>query len=209
MKFLPYGDRAVLCEVASAAQALALYQQLRAAAVPEGAIGELIPAARTLLLCFDPVRITAEELIAWVVQSAAPSPEVPPDFAGSTLLLPVHYDGEDLAEIAQVRACTIAEVVRWHTDTRWQVCFMGFTPGFGYLASADTSGVVIPRRAVPRVTVPAGAVALADEFCGVYPRESPGGWQLLGRTDVSLWDLRQRTPASLWPGRPVRFVQAG
>jgi KipI family sensor histidine kinase inhibitor len=120
----------------------------------------------------------------------------------------VHYDGADLAELAGLLGTEPAELVRRHTGAEWTVAFCGFAPGFGYLTQ-DGGGWDVPRRSTPRTTVPPGSVALAGEFSGVYPRESPGGWQLIGRTDVAVFDLGRDPAALLRPGIRVRFVDAG
>ncbi len=96
-------------------------------------------------------------------------------------------------------------MVAAHTGTAWTAAFSGFAPGFAYLTGGDPR-LSVPRRAEPRTRVPAGAVALAGGFSGVYPRASPGGWQLLGRTDLAVWDLARDPPALLRPGVRVRFT---
>ena len=117
----------------------------------------------------------------------------------------MRYDGADLAEVAAMTGLDPAEVVRAHTSTLWRVAFGGFVPGFGYLVGGDPR-LHVPRRESPRTRVPAGSVALAGEFTGVYPRASPGGWQLIGTTDAVLWDPDRSPPAVLTPGTRVRFV---
>jgi len=124
------------------------------------------------------------------------------------LEIPVRYDGPDLAEVAARTGLTTAEVVTAHTATDWQVAFGGFAPGFAYLVGGDRR-LRVPRRPEPRTAVPAGAVGLAGEYSAVYPRSSPGGWQLVGRTDVPVWDVERDPPALLQPGTLVRFVDAG
>lgn len=115
--------------------------------------------------------------------------------------LAVQYDGPDLAEVA--RLCRLsADVVAAHTGRPWRVGFAGFAPGFAYLVDGD------PRRTEPRTAVPAGSVGLAGAFSGIYPRSSPGGWQLIGRTDAALFDVDRDPPALLRPGAWVRFVAA-
>jgi biotin-dependent carboxylase-like uncharacterized protein len=126
---------------------------------------------------------------------------------GEVVEVPVHYDGDDLEEVAALTGLTPAEVVAAHTGRPWQVGFVGFAPGFAYLVDGDPR-LRVPRRSSPRPRVPAGAVGLADEYSGVYPRSSPGGWQLLGHTDVALWDLDRDPPALLRPGLRVRFTDA-
>jgi KipI family sensor histidine kinase inhibitor len=120
----------------------------------------------------------------------------------------VTYDGPDLDDVTRLTGLSRAEVVAAHTGTPWRVAFGGFAPGFAYLVGGDPR-LRVPRRVRPRPSVPAGSVALAGEFSGVYPRSSPGGWQLLGRTDTVLWDVDRDPPALLTPGTIVRFVDAG
>ena len=119
-------------------------------------------------------------------------------------MIDVVYDGADLADVAQHTGLTVAAVVDAHVATPWRVGFGGFAPGFAYLVGGDPR-LAVPRRAEPRTRVPAGSVGLAGEFSGVYPRESPGGWQLIGRTDAVLWDIDRTPPALLRPGMWVRF----
>ena len=119
-------------------------------------------------------------------------------------MIEVNYDGDDLDEVAGLTGLSRAEVIAAHTGRPWRVGFVGFAPGFGYLTSGDPR-LTVPRRATPRTRVPAGAVGLAGEFCGVYPRESPGGWQLIGRTDARMWDIERDPPTLLRPGAWVRF----
>jgi KipI family sensor histidine kinase inhibitor len=150
---------------------------------------------------------TRGELEALARVLGAVTPAVGARAAGDLIELPVIYDGSDLQDVARLLDCSVAEVVARHTADEWTVAFCGFAPGFGYLTSAGSWD--IPRRESPRTKVPTGAVALAGEFSGVYPRESPGGWQLIGRTDVKIFD-QERDPAALFhPGRRVRFVDAG
>jgi KipI family sensor histidine kinase inhibitor len=110
--------------------------------------------------------------------------------------------------VSELTALAPHEVVVAHTQTPWRVAFAGFAPGFAYLAGGD-SRLRVPRRSEPRTTVPAGSVGLAGEFSAVYPRASPGGWQLLGHTDATLWDVERQPPALLQPGSAVRFVDVG
>jgi KipI family sensor histidine kinase inhibitor len=116
----------------------------------------------------------------------------------------VVYDGPDLAEVARLTGLDEEAVVAAHTGTPWRIAFGGFAPGFAYLTGGDPR-LAVPRRDEPRTTVPAGAVGLAGEYSGVYPRPSPGGWQLIGRTDAVLWDADRDPPALLTPGGTVRF----
>ena len=120
------------------------------------------------------------------------------------MVLAVRYDGPDLAAVAELTGLTTTEVVAAHLASPWTVAFIGFAPGFGYLTGGDPR-LHVPRRDHPRTRVPAGAVGLAGEFSGVYPRSSPGGWQLIGSTDAPMWDVRRHPAALLRPGTPVRF----
>ena len=118
--------------------------------------------------------------------------------------IPVRYDGEDLAEVAEMLGITTEEVVRRHTEAEYMVAFTGFAPGFGYLTGGDT-GLEVPRRKTPRTRIPAGAVGLAGAFSGIYPQASPGGWQIIGTTPLTMFDLARDPPALLQPGFRVRF----
>ena len=120
------------------------------------------------------------------------------------VVVDVVYDGADLVEVGRLTGLDPVGVIAAHTGTLWRVGFAGFAPGFGYLVGGDPR-LHVPRRDEPRTKVPAGAVGLAGEFSGVYPRESPGGWQLIGRTDAVLWDLERPSPALLTPGKWVQF----
>ena len=199
MRLLPGGSTALLVELDRLDDVLALYAAL-SEAVPEGVV-DVVPAARTVLLVTDPARTTLRA-VADAVSATTPRPGARP--AGDSVELPVHYDGADLTELAGMLDLTAEELVQRHTAGEWTVAFCGFAPGFGYLTQPGTQWDV-PRRATPRTAVPPGSVALAGEFSGVYPRESPGGWQLIGRTDVAVFDLSRDPAALLRPGTRVRF----
>ncbi|MFF4591137.1 allophanate hydrolase subunit 1 [Streptomyces sp. NPDC001388] len=202
MRVLPVGDDALLVEVASGAEAEALHAELvRRRAAGLLTAREIVPAARTVLLdgVDDPVRLTSE-LTATEIPPAAPR-------AREVIELPVRYDGPDLADVAAHWGVPAREVARIHADTEFRVAFCGFAPGFGYLTGLP-SRYDVPRRATPRTAVPAGSVALAGPYTGVYPRSSPGGWQLIGSTDMVLWDHARVPAALLSPGTRVRFVAA-
>lgn len=203
MEILPSGSAAVLVELDRLDDVLALYAAL-SADPPPGVI-DLVPAARTVLLALDPSR-TDPDTVARAVRAARPRYG---DTGVEELVeIPVTYDGEDLDDVARLLGCPPQEVITRHSGDLWTVAFCGFAPGFGYL-TADAGQWDVPRRASPRTRVPPGAVALAGEFSGVYPRESPGGWQLIGRTHVAVFDLGRDPAALLRPGVRVRFVQAG
>ncbi|GAA3855884.1 allophanate hydrolase subunit 1 [Amycolatopsis tucumanensis] len=167
---------------------------------PDG-VTELVPAARTLLVRFDPAVIGAGEL-AELLTGTEPVPAQA--MRGELVEIPVYYDGADLAEVGKHTGLGADGVVEMHTAAEYTVAFGGFAPGFGYLTGLHPK-LHLPRRATPRTHVPAGAVAIAGEFTGIYPRSSPGGWQLVGRTEVPLWDPARRPPALLRPGTRIRF----
>ncbi|HET6988356.1 MAG TPA: allophanate hydrolase subunit 1 [Kribbella sp.] len=199
MRILPSGDRALLVELDDLDQVLAYYTALTTR--PPADVVDIVPAARTILV----TTTGSLDALSHTLGSVTPTPGT--RATGDLIEIPVIYDGEDLQDVADLLGCTASEVTRRHTSEEWTVAFCGFAPGFGYLTGSSSWDV--PRRQSPRTKVPMGAVALAGEFSGVYPRESPGGWQLIGRTDVLIFD-QERDPAALFhPGRRVRFVDAG
>lgn len=203
MRVLTARDDALLVELDDLDQAVALYESLLSD--PVRGVGVPVPGARTLLVPFRPSAVSASALAAELrsrpLERRATS-------AVRTVEIPVLYDGADLTEAAELLGWSPEELVRRHTSAAWTVGFVGFAPGFAYLTSDDPE-LVVPRRASPRTRVPAGSVALAGPYSGVYPRESPGGWQLLGRTDAPVWDVTRERPALLLPGDEVRFVSVG
>ncbi|MFJ7076377.1 5-oxoprolinase subunit PxpB [Streptomyces sp. NPDC098781] len=203
MRALPVGDHALLVEVASGEEAQALHTELlRRRAEGSLSVREIVPAARTVLLdgLTDPARLASELTHAEVPPAPARARDV--------VELPVHYDGPDLADVAAHWGVSSQEVAQIHAGTEFSVAFCGFAPGFGYLTGLPER-YDVPRRATPRTAVPAGAVALAGPYTGVYPRSSPGGWQLIGTTDAVLWDHTRVPAALLSPGTRVRFVPVG
>jgi KipI family sensor histidine kinase inhibitor len=199
---LPCAGSGLLVELEDLDAVLALYAEL-VDDPPEGVV-DLVPATRTLLLRIDPAR-TDPARVARAMRAVEPRPGQRPD--AGRLEVPVTYDGEDLAEVGRLTGLGERGVVEAHTSQEWTVAFCGFAPGFGYLVGTDER-LTVPRRDNPRTRVPARAVALAGEFTGVYPRESPGGWQLIGHTSVQPWDLERDPPALLVPGVRVTFVEA-
>jgi len=202
----PYGDRALLVELGSTEEVVVVAD--RARSVLADRVADVVPGARTVLLVARPgtsiEQLKGDVPTIWHAEGGAGGAErwVP---RGPEVEVPVSYDGPDLAYVARLTGLAEDEVVAAHTGTPWQVAFGGFAPGFAYLVGGDPR-LRVPRRASPRTKVPAGAVGLAGEFSGVYPRESPGGWQLLGRTDAVTWDVDRDPPALLSPGATVRFV---
>jgi 5-oxoprolinase (ATP-hydrolysing) subunit B len=197
---LPYGERAVLVEVADPATLLGLSDVADRAA----GVLETVPAARTLLVRFDPL-ITSAKAIGAALESHRTGLPAPPP--GDPVELLVHYDGPDLTGVADEVGLSVEALVRQHTAGDYLVAFCGFAPGFAYLSGLDPA-LHVGRLAEPRTDVPAGSVGVAGEFTGVYPRSSPGGWRLLGRTDAPLWDTTREPAALLTPGTRVRFRPA-
>lgn len=208
MKLHDYGDVALLLEFDGTAEVLAWSEALRRSDVP--GVLDVVPAARTVLVALsDPA--AAPRVRRWLenldVDVEAEAESQPPD-GEADVTIDVVYDGADLDEVARLAQLDVEAVIAAHTGTPWRVGFSGFAPGFAYLASGDAR-LNVPRRAEPRTAVPAGSVGLAGEFSGVYPRESPGGWQLIGRTDAVLWDIDRSPPALLTPGQWVQFRAIG
>ncbi|MFI6782430.1 allophanate hydrolase subunit 1 [Micromonospora sp. NPDC050276] len=173
---------------------------------------EIVPAARTVLLdgLPDP-STTAEQVTRWA--PAVTAATVRPDKTTAShdddadVVVPVCFDGPDLPAVAAHWGVDVSAVRHRLTSTRFRVAFCGFAPGFPYLTGLPAE-LALPRLATPRPRVPAGSVALAGPYAGIYPGASPGGWQLVGRTDLVLFDVTADPPARLGPGRTVRMVAA-
>ncbi len=197
MHLTPVGPDAVLVEVAGAGEALDLAAFVRGTRL---AVVDVVPGATTVLL--DGVGVgpdAVREVLATWSPGAVTS-------TGEVVEVPTTYDGADLDDVAERWGTDRAGVVARHAGTTFVSAFCGFAPGFAYLAGLPEE-LAVPRLETPRTRVPAGAVALAGSWCGVYPTDSPGGWRVLGRTDASLWDPRRDPPALLAPGTRVRFVE--
>jgi KipI family sensor histidine kinase inhibitor len=203
MRVLPSGTTAVLVALETLDDVLALYAAL--VDEPPAGVLDVVPAARTVLLVSDPA-LTSLSAVADAVKRTTPRRDRRK--VGQLVELPVSYDGADLPEVGRLLGLDPADVVRRHVGAEWTVAFCGFAPGFGYLTQASGQWDV-PRRTSPRTRVPSGSVALAGEFSSVYPRESPGGWQLIGRTEVAVFDLSRDPAALLRPGNRVRFLDVG
>ena len=200
LRFLPVTHNALLVELADLDQTLALLASLQRH--PPHGVEELVPAARTILVEYRASATRAETLVQDI---AARSLTQGAERSDTLIEIPVHYNGEDLAEVAQILGITPEEVVRRHTGSEFTVAFTGFAPGFAYLSGGDPV-LNVPRRSTPRTRLPAGSVGLAGTFSGVYPQASPGGWQIIGTTPVAMWDITRAQPALLQPGYRVRFV---
>jgi KipI family sensor histidine kinase inhibitor len=193
MELIPVGRTAVLAEVGDPSSALALAMWARKRIEAD----EVVPAATTVL--FDGVDQTAvaEVLREWDGRTEAA--------AGELVEVPVSYDGPDLASLAESLGVTAEELVARHRAAEHVVAFCGFAPGFAYVLGSPFE---VPRLATPRSRVAPGSVGLAGPYTGIYPTASPGGWQLIGQTDVVLWDPSREQPALLPPGTRIRFVPA-
>jgi KipI family sensor histidine kinase inhibitor len=198
---LDYGDQALMLQCGSTAEVLAWGAALRSAALP--GVVDVVPAARTVLVKLDGPRhqaVIRRQLRRMLVTAD----EVAASDRRADVVIDVVYDGPDLAEVAGQTGLTIAQVIDAHTGSLWQVGFSGFAPGFAYLVDGDPR-LRVPRRSEPRTAVPAGSVGLAGEFSAIYPRQSPGGWQLIGHSDAILWNLERPDPALLTRGMWVQF----
>ncbi|MFV1361536.1 5-oxoprolinase subunit B family protein [Mycolicibacterium fortuitum] len=201
-----YGDQALLLEFDSTADVLAWTATLTAAQLL--GVVDIVPASRTILIKLADPRYQAptRQRLGKLRLQPGSAPVRPIGQADVTI--DVVYDGADLHEVATLTGMTPEQVIAAHTGSQWQVGFMGFAPGFAYLVGGDER-LQVPRRTEPRTSVPAGAVALAGEFSGIYPRQSPGGWQLIGHTDAVMFDVHQDQPALLTPGTWVQFRAIG
>lgn len=204
MKILPFGDRALLAEFDTLEQTIEAFRVLDATRTP--GIIELVPAAATVLVRVDSTRLSLRAAEQWLTKAISRASEIDSrgEVAFPSVTVPVRYDGPDLNSAALLLGISADELVSRHSQAQWQCAFIGFVPGFAYLAT-DDADFDLPRRETSRTTVPAGSVGLAGAFTGIYPRSSPGGWQIIGTTAVTLWDESRVRPAVITPGTTVRF----
>ena len=196
MRVLPFGTGAVLAEYDSLAEVMAVDEALRSSGL--AGIDDVVPAARTVMVTFHQVDRAALDVLL-VPAVVGPRPQ------GPVVEIPVVYDGVDLDEVAAVTGLTSEQVIEIHSSVVYSAAFLGFTPGWAYLVGLPSS-LHLPRRSTPRTSVAAGSVAIANEFTGVYPTVSPGGWHLLGHTDERMFDVERAKPALVMAGDRVRFV---
>lgn len=196
-----YGDRGWLVDTDDP---VAVAARLELAAWPVRV--EIVVGACSCLLAFDGPAPPLEHVRAVLAGPGRPLDPSPPH----RHRIGVHYDGPDLAAVAAAAGLSVEAVVALHSGAQYRVAFLGFAPGFAYLAGLPPA-LQLPRRTVPRVRVPQGAVAVADAWSAIYPTSSPGGWHLLGSTTVRLFDAEAATdgPSLLQPGDEVRFVPVG
>ncbi|MEW9529977.1 allophanate hydrolase subunit 1 [Microbispora sp. NPDC049125] len=195
------GEGALLVETGSLEAAHRLDALLRADR-PAG-VEEIVPGPETVLVVApgaDRARLASR--LASLLRTARETAAGP--LGGPTVEIPVIYDGEDLAAVAELTGMTAGEVARRHAASDFVVGWLGFAPGFAYLIGLDPA-LHVPRLETPRTSVPPGSVAVAGPYSAVYPSASPGGWRLLGRTGARVWDVDADPPALLPPGTRVRF----
>jgi len=206
LQILRAGDRALLVAPGAHDHLDGLVDLLRGANL--AGMQDFLPAAETVLVTLEAgaEAATVERELRQLLMGSSTTRFEPEDTADE-VIIPVRYDGAVLDDVARLLDISVEEVVARHTGRVWRCRFIGFTAGFGYLASTGP-GLAVPRRRQSRTAVPPGAVGLADGYSAVYPRRAPGGWQLIGRTDVPMWDLDRPQPALLAAGTRVRFVAA-
>jgi KipI family sensor histidine kinase inhibitor len=195
-----YGVLAELDDLETVHRLTAAVRQAVAAGLLVGVV-DVVPGYRTVLVTTQaPGQLT-------VVRDRLPELPLPDLHHARDRLVevPVVYDGQDLPEVSRLTGLTAEQVVARHTAPEYVVAFLGFAPGFPYLVGLDPA-LHVPRRSTPRTAVPAGSVGLAGGQTGIYPRTTPGGWQLLGRTELVLFDVGRDPPALLAPGDRLRFV---
>jgi KipI family sensor histidine kinase inhibitor len=199
----PFGEAALLVELASAAEAQALAASLRKAPVP--GVLEAVPGLSSLLVELDPLAADPDLVGASIGERVRRLEAAPP--AGTLHTIGVVYDGPDLEEVASLTGLATDDVVALHGSLELRVLFCGFAPGFAYLGDLPPQ-LRVERLAAPRTRTPAGSVAIAGSMSGIYPADLPGGWRVIGHADVRLFDPRREPPALLVPGDRVRFAPA-
>jgi 5-oxoprolinase (ATP-hydrolysing) subunit B len=210
-RIFPFGDAALVCE-APAPATLACQERfwgLAEAARRWPHVVEVVPGMNNLTIVFDPLAVDASLLAAELAAAWEDTAQAPP--SSREIEIPVRYGGEfgpDLAEVSAHTGLDAEEVVKRHAQGEYVVYFLGFQPGFAYLGGLDAS-LHTPRRAVPRIEVPAGSVGIGGAQTGIYPAAAPGGWQLIGRAELALFDPARAPPTLLQPGDRVRFTIAG
>lgn len=203
VQILHAGSRALLIAPEDHTRVDALASTLRDGGL--AGISDVLPAAQTILVTTEP-HVELRALEQSIQRAIATADDVDTKAVLDTELIriPVSYEGSDLEDVASILGISVEAVVQEHTSRTWTCAFVGFAPGFAYLVSS-TPGLVVPRREQSRTAVPPGAVALADGYSAVYPRRSPGGWQIIGATAASTWDLARSQPALIRPGCRVQF----
>ncbi len=199
----PFGESALLVEMGSAERAQALAASLRAEPLMD--VVEAVPGLESVLVELEPLGAEPGSLVA-ALESRIETLD-PAGTTGRLHSIPVDYGGPDLDEVATLTGLSVAEVVALHGAVELRVLFCGFAPGFAYLGDLPPR-LRVDRLATPRTMTPAGSVAIAGRMSGIYPADLPGGWRVIGRTDVTLFDSRRDPPVRLLPGDRVRFEPA-
>jgi KipI family sensor histidine kinase inhibitor len=201
----PFGDGALLVELGDRIDdALAARARALADAWDSLGQGRAVPAYASVVVRFDPLRFAPADAEREVMRLAAVLGRVPTG-EGRTVEIPTHYDGPDLVETAERSKLSVQELIALHSGREYRAFFLGFLPGFAYCGVLDAR-IVAPRLLRPRERVPAGSIAVADGQTSVYPFDSPGGWRLIGRTDVRMFEVARDPPTLIRPGDRVRFV---
>jgi KipI family sensor histidine kinase inhibitor len=203
MNTRPVGEHGLLIDLPGIDEVHQLRANLVASHHP--GVVEIVPGLRSVLVVLDTARTSVAEFRSFIehlVVADAISP------SSRIIDVPVIYDGPDLDEVAELTHLSADEVVARHQASTYTVAFLGFSAGFAYLLGLDPS-LHVPRRSTPRPSVAAGSVAIAGELAAVYPRATPGGWRLLGHTELPVWDLNRDPPALFAPGDSVRFRAVG
>jgi inhibitor of KinA len=172
-------------------------------------IRDVVPAYNTVAVYFDPLQLDRRSVTSELEHLAAAQAKAP-EHDGLLLVVPVRYggaSGPDLPTVADFARCSEDEVVRLHGSIEYRVYMLGFLPGFAYLASVDNR-IAMPRLDTPRMRVQAGSVGIAGRQTGVYPCDTPGGWRIIGRTDLKTFDATRPEPFLFKPGQRVKFVAA-
>jgi inhibitor of KinA len=210
-RYKPLGDSGLTVVIgegisrALSKRVMSIARALRASRID--GIREIEPAYASIGIYFDPPSTALEDLVSRIrAVVEAPLEESEESDDARTIRIPVHYDGEDLADVAERTGHSVADVVRLHSEREYYAYVVGFIPGWAYLGEIDNS-LVLPRRSAPRKRVPAGSVAIAEAQTGVYPFSTPGGWHLIGRTEVKMFDPLRDEPGLVRVGDMVVFEE--
>lgn len=208
---IPLGDSALTLTfgegISEDLNKLVIMEARRIAGARIPGVHDVVPAYASLTLHYDPRRIGFVDLESRLNEIPPAAADMSPPAIGDAFVVPVRYDGEDIEEVARRLNLGVADVIRLHVAREYRVFVIGFVPGFAYLGPLDPQ-LALPRRHTPRKRVPAGSVAIAEAQTGIYPSETPGGWHLIGRTELRMFDAERAKPALLSAGDRVRFVQA-
>ena len=208
----PLGDSAIMVTLGGSVdrevnrRVHACVRRIARSAWPE--VIDIVPAYSSFAVHYDPLRLSSAELTDRVRDVLRDVPAGDAAMEGPLLTIPVRYDGPDLEAVADATGRSVEEVIELHSGITYHVYMMGFAPGFAYLGDLDPA-LHLPRHATPRTRVPRGSVGIAGAQTAVYPVETPGGWHLLGTTDLVLFDAQRDPPALLHSGNRVKFERVG